>query len=393
MIQGNFIGTDFSGNFAIPNSGGIFLSKAPSNTIGGTISGAGNLVSGNNNVGISIGDPGCNATVIQGNFIGVKADKTSALGNQWHGIEILNTSSNNIIGGVIAGAGNIIANARTAQYAGVRIRDGCQRNSIRGNSIFGNGGLGIDLGANGPTGSANASTGANAGQNYPLIVSAAGQYLTLVQGTLTAAANKTFALDFYANSAADSSGYGEGQIWLGATNVSTSGAGIASWIFRLTNAVPAEKIISVVATDPNGNSSEFSLDATVLSATFLDSDSDGMPDEFEIAAGLNPFSNIDAALDSDGDGASNLSEFLAGTNPNDSASILRLAQLEKSASGTLLQFSTALEHRYALEFSTNLSQWYALANATNIPGDKSTVQIVDVATNSPSRFYRVHVLP
>jgi len=46
----------------------------------------------------------------------------------------------------------------------------------------------------------------------------------------------------------------------------------------------------------------------------LDSDGDGMPDDWESANGLNPFHN-DAADDADGDGLSNLAEFNAGTNP------------------------------------------------------------------------------
>ena len=49
---------------------------------------------------------------------------------------------------------------------------------------------------------------------------------------------------------------------------------------------------------------------------FLDSDGDGIPDNVEIAAGLNPNNPDDAGLDSDNDGVSNLDEYLSGSISN-----------------------------------------------------------------------------
>src|SRR5579862_97387 len=51
-------------------------------------------------------------------------------------------------------------------------------------------------------------------------------------------------------------------------------------------------------------------------SAMLDSDGDGMPDEWEIANGLNPLDPSDAAQDPDGDGLTNLQEYKAGTNPH-----------------------------------------------------------------------------
>ena len=397
LVQGNFIGTDVSGTFAIPNTlGGVYFYGSPGNTVGGDFSGAGNLISGNLRVGISLGDPGCNGNIVQGNSIGTKANKISPLANQWHGIEIANTSSNNVIGGVPQSEkGNTIAFAQTLLYAGVRVRDGCLHNLIRGNSIFSNNGLGIDLGVNGPSLNdlGDGDSGANDLQNFPLIIAASGRYITTVQGTLNSVANKTYTVDFYASGTNDVSGYGEGGLWLGVADVTSSSSGNANFTAKFTNTIPVGRFITATATDPANNTSEFSW-AVPANLPVTDSDGDGMPDEFEIAAHLNPNSNQDASLDSDGDGSTNLAEYKAGTDPLDAASVLRLLPLVKSANGVQLRFETAAEKTYGVEFTTNFVTWAFLPNAANIAGDKTVVQINDSeATNSPARFYRVHLLP
>ena len=54
-----------------------------------------------------------------------------------------------------------------------------------------------------------------------------------------------------------------------------------------------------------------------------DDDNDGIPDDYEIANGLDPLNPADAAADADGDGFTNLEEFLAGTDPQDAADFPR----------------------------------------------------------------------
>jgi len=51
-----------------------------------------------------------------------------------------------------------------------------------------------------------------------------------------------------------------------------------------------------------------------LDPSIFDSDGDGIPDDIEIAAGLDPELASDALLDADGDGISNLQEYANGTN-------------------------------------------------------------------------------
>src|SRR5262249_6333815 len=117
-------------------------------------------------------------------------------------------------------------------------------NSISGNSIHDNGGLGIDLGdipydANGnvttdpsqwaysaPDGvtlnDSQGHVGPNHFQKYPVLASAAATAAgTTVTGTLNSVPNTTFRIEFFANAAADPSGHGQGQTYLGFANVTT----------------------------------------------------------------------------------------------------------------------------------------------------------------------------
>jgi hypothetical protein len=86
--------------------------------------------------------------------------------------------------------------------------------TIRGNSIFGNALLGIDLGADGatPNDAGDGDSGENDLQNFPVIGTA---LVSAVSGALNSTADAIFIIDFYANAAADPSGFGEGEIYLG----------------------------------------------------------------------------------------------------------------------------------------------------------------------------------
>lgn len=391
VIQGNRIGCNVTGVAALPNVlGGIYIYGVSNTVIGGTALGAGNQVAGNLQVGISIGDPGANNTLIQGNLIGVKADGTNNLGNFQHNIEILNSSLNNIIGGTSPRTGNRIAFCQTALYAGVRVRDGCTGNSIQGNSIFSNNGLGIDLGANGANANdgCDADVGANNLQNYPVLTVTTGRYLTTIQGTLNAKANSDFTVDFYASPSGDPTGYGEGMTWLGAQPVHTDGSCNATFTVKFTNSLPVGVQISATATDSGGNTSEFNL--TKLLQAYPDSDADGMPDDYEMAYGLNPALN-DGASDKDGDGVSNKTEFLAGTRPNDAASVTKLAIVTIALPQVLLRFNSVSGKTYSVSYSDKLGgAWTSLAS--NLVGNGSALDIND-ATATTNRFYKLSVEP
>jgi titin len=260
QFQGNYIGTDASGKLVLGNvNDGIDLySGASTNLIGGSASGAGNLISANGVDGIYL--YGATWNTIQGNDIGTQADGTSALGNIAQNVELeLNeNANNNTIGGSLAGAGNHIAFA--LYYSGIRIRNGNANNLISGNSIFGNAALGIDLGAYGVTPNVPGENGvpantANAGQNYPVLTNVYSGTSTRIRGFLDGKAGKTYALQFFASPTGNASGYGEGQIFLGQTNLTLGSTNFTAYV---PAAVPPGWVVTATATDISNNTSEFS---------------------------------------------------------------------------------------------------------------------------------------
>lgn len=266
-MQGNLIGTNVAGTAALPNAIGIRLrTNATGNTIGGTTAAARNVVSGNGFTGILL-DNGSPNNVIQGNYIGVDVTGIAPLPNNGPGIALFDFSDNTAIGGAAPGAGNVIAfNPAEGIAVGEEEGDvGVIRVAILGNSIHSNALLGIDLLAAGvpgvnPNDAGDADTGdPNLLQNFPVVTSAAaGGGNVTIGGTLNSTPSTTFRVEFFSNTACDPSGFGEGQSFLGATTVNTDAGGNAAFA-GLVFALPGGQLfITSTATDPVGNTSEFS---------------------------------------------------------------------------------------------------------------------------------------
>lgn len=246
VVQGNYIGVLADG--ATPaglSSEGITVAalhvgrEAKGNIIGGTTAGARNIIANANFTLVSTHN--ADQTVVQGNYIGVDASGELNGGFTSPILDVLVMSSESLIGGTTAGAGNIVAGGT---YGGLVVSSTsiltAQHNTILGNSIYDNGSAmgGIELNASsvagfspdfnlGPTPNdiGDTDTGTNNYINTPVITSA--QYddskLSL-QYDLDAADSPSdaYRVEFFGNTATGAGGYGEGRTYLGSAEVSPS---------------------------------------------------------------------------------------------------------------------------------------------------------------------------
>jgi hypothetical protein len=274
-IEGNYIGTDPGGTLDRGNfCFGVVIDGGGEHTVGGTTAAARNLISGNNCDGVEISDNSKGGNKVQGNLIGTQGDGTSPLGNSDHGMLV--NSDDNLIGGAEPGAANTIAfNVRNGMFFESSASSKATCNRILGNSVFSNGGVGIDLEggiedaagrtANDP---GDSDAGPNALQNFPLLSSASvsDAGTTEIAGTLestpsTKRKKKTFTIQFFSNPSTSD----EGKTFLGQKKVTTNRRGQASFSFEGSVPVGAgESMVTATATGPGGNTSEFSAPRVVV---------------------------------------------------------------------------------------------------------------------------------
>jgi len=106
-----------------------------------------------------------------------------------------------------------------------------------------------------------ADTGPNGLQNYPIVKSVTpGASTTNVQGILNSTASTTFDVDLFATAACLSfpQGYVQGEFYLGSFQITTDGSGNATFNHDVAGVLQPGQIVTATATDPSGNTSEFS---------------------------------------------------------------------------------------------------------------------------------------
>ena len=273
LVEGNLIGTNASGSAAIANeSYGVWVGQSSpahadaQNTIGGTIAAARNVISGNTLGGVELDGTSVSQTVVEGNVIGTGLASTEAVPNNGPGVLIITGASDNTIGGTAAGAGNTIAfNAGAGVQVGANATDTTTGDAIIENSIFSNSALGIGLGGSSVVpNDSEGHTGPNLFQDFPVISSVVtANGTTTIDGMITEAPNTTYRIEFFGNFTPDPSGYGQGQTFLTFANVTTDSSGTMSFSVALPRSLAGEAYVTATATDPAGNTSEFSADATI----------------------------------------------------------------------------------------------------------------------------------
>lgn len=142
------------------------------------------------------------------------------------------------------------------------------------------------------------------------------------------------------------------------------------------------------------------IDGAII-RTNIDTDADGLPDDWEnfyfgsLSSG--------ATNDMDGDGVDNLAEYRAGTIPVSAGSRLNMLSLRHSANSAEVHFTFASSRQYTVGWSDDLQRWQTV---TNPALSYSSTWLAKTTTNatypapvygvwrdtnavSPQRFYRV----
>jgi parallel beta-helix repeat protein len=314
QVWGNYIGTDSTAELNRANGGnGIQLIEGLKNSIGGTAPGHRNVVAFNAAEGIRLDGGGATGNLIAGNSVsnngasGIylrRAPGNSVLNNfvvsndGFAGIAICgnlefcggipdppaatlsNAAGNSLLGNtsqqnegygvsIDSAPGTFVGGAAQGNVitlngaAGVVVfgSDDAVDNLIQRNSISANGGLGIDLVADGVTANdgGDADNGPNNLQNFPVLEGAGveGSSVTIA-GSFNSSNQQTFTLDFYVSPSCDSSGNGEGAVYIGSSPVTTNADGNVDFNESFDFPVGAGNQFTATATDSDGNTSEFS---------------------------------------------------------------------------------------------------------------------------------------
>lgn len=299
IVEGNYIGVNADGlaQASDMNRGtnGIQVRDSMDTVV------RGNLVSGIRGIGISgfagqvfgrailvIGlNDAVDGVVIEDNIIGLDANLENPIPTR-AGIQI--TTQPDPVSNVLIRNNTI---AGTDLY-GIQL-DGfaVDQVEISENSIFDNGGLGIEL------------IGANGDPSIPSLGSATTSLAgTAVSGSLDSIPDDQFRIEMFASEDCDASGSGEGQAFLGSFVTEPDASGNATFTETVPGVAPEGWVVTATATNlAERTTSEFSVCVTAAgSGCPADFNGDGNLDFFDVSTFLNAFGDQDPAADFNGDG-------------------------------------------------------------------------------------------
>lgn len=245
---------------------GVLISGGAVNDIGGTNASYRNYIVGNQKAGVLVdGD----SNRVRANYISETSSDGSKSAFDGHGVYI--DGSFNEVGGDTTSKGNVITGN---VGAGVFVETG-ERNTIRGNSIYDNSELGIDLYPDSVTvnDSADIDLGPNTLLNYPTIDSGfvVGNQ-TIIYGRVDGKDTTNYIVELFRNDSCDATKYGEGRYFQSELDVFTL-IQTGYFVDTLGFAVDSQTVISMTCTDPDGNTSEFSSCWPARILNLLDGDS------------------------------------------------------------------------------------------------------------------------
>jgi hypothetical protein len=259
-VLNNYIGLDITGQNTFCNHDdgtGINVQGGTGWQIGDV--GAGNVISG---MAIAVHFHG-SATydnTVQSNLLGTDAGGDDVFGFRLWGVWFGFDAHDNLVGGIGAGEGNLIAGA---DHDGVSYNtsDSTLGNRVLGNTIYATGMFPIDLDSD--TYLANDADESDGWQNHPTLNSAMrdADGRTTVLGSLRSTAHTTFRVELFSGSDVNAYGLASGRVFLGYVDVTTNAQGVGSFSFS-TSRVSAGQYISATATDTG--TSEFSMPVTVV---------------------------------------------------------------------------------------------------------------------------------
>lgn len=276
QVQNNYIGAASDGVTADANQYGVAIGNGASyNTIGGSTTAEGNLISGNTDDGVHLYGSGTEGNALGGNVIGFQVGGALPLSNGDDGVE-LSTAKDTFIGGGSGLVRNLIGhNSGVGIYLGAGITG---TTTVEDNVITANGGSGVGVfgpnaqiignvitgnhygvGVSGASAIGNVittnsisqntldgisiSNGANGGIAAPTIVTA-----TLGSVTIVGTACPGCVVEVFENSDDN----GEGETYIGSTTATAAGA------FTLTVGSVSDPYLTATATDVVSGTSEFS---------------------------------------------------------------------------------------------------------------------------------------